>query len=318
MPPELLVSVVFREGRPLSAVFAPPAAVRLPRSAAARRALLTLLFLGGFLALAVVFGGSAHAASGPDHVSHRGITGVADGLLKAERSAVSGTAGESAGGTHHAAGPQHASAAAAEVAEHRREAEQAATETTEDVIKPVTRSAHRTGKAVRPVGETVRGVTEAVDLRGLVDGIRLVRDGGGDTTGDGGGPAVRERTDAPSDDSGDSTRGVDGPAQPGIPGAALQAAPYAAPTGHSTLSDGTHQGDGPAHGPPFHRTPAVPSAGASTSVGDGQGPRGAGLHKLAGHLTGTEHFGSLRAGAVRAAHGAPTRERSGDVLEFPG
>jgi hypothetical protein len=47
----------------MSAALSPLAAVRLPRPAAVRRALLTAVFLGGFIALAFVLGsGSAHAA----------------------------------------------------------------------------------------------------------------------------------------------------------------------------------------------------------------------------------------------------------------
>ncbi|MFK4273624.1 hypothetical protein ACI2L5_53630, partial [Streptomyces milbemycinicus] len=57
-------------------------AVRLPRTVAARRALLAALFLGGFLALAFLFGGSAHAAERSDQ---DGTTGISIG-----RSTVSG------------------------------------------------------------------------------------------------------------------------------------------------------------------------------------------------------------------------------------
>lgn len=47
----------------LSAVSVPPAAVVPPRTTVARRAWLVLMLLGGFTALAFVFGGQAHAAS---------------------------------------------------------------------------------------------------------------------------------------------------------------------------------------------------------------------------------------------------------------
>lgn len=59
------------------------AAVRVPRPAA-RRVLLTVLFLGVLWALAVLFGGSAHAASGPQPQAKGGADRVAQ-LAAGER-----------------------------------------------------------------------------------------------------------------------------------------------------------------------------------------------------------------------------------------
>ena len=90
----------------LSAAFVVPAAVRLPRSAAARRALLTMLILGGFLALAFLFGGSG--ARGLRDAGHSGkgdSRKAASGLLEsgkhsaAQEAEVDGRVGGRAGRT---------------------------------------------------------------------------------------------------------------------------------------------------------------------------------------------------------------------------
>ncbi|MCZ0993788.1 hypothetical protein O1L44_12665 [Streptomyces noursei] len=55
----------------MSAVFALPAAVRLPRTVAVRRALLAGLFLVGFVLLGIGFGTGAHAADRTPADGHR-------------------------------------------------------------------------------------------------------------------------------------------------------------------------------------------------------------------------------------------------------
>ncbi|MFC4492696.1 hypothetical protein ACFPA8_00910 [Streptomyces ovatisporus] len=285
----------------MSAVSAVSAAVRPPRSAAARRAVLTLLFLGGFLALAFLFGGSAQAATGLD--GPKGKTdGSAAGLLKPEKSPGAGSSSQD------------------ELAEQHQAAEQAAGEAASRVIGPVAEGAGGAEEITRPVGETVEGVSDAAGLSGITERLGL-------QLGDGRGGS------APESDSGDEPgRGDDGPSADGADSASPAAGRYlvqrgsdgpAAASSHSAVrhaeaDDGTsREGDGlPGH-IPFQHVPAAPSAGASQFASDGNGSRG-GPQQLAGYLTDVELFGLPQPGAVRAAADAPTRDRASEVLEFPG
>lgn len=283
----------------MSAVLAVPATVRLPRSVAARRALLTVFFLGGFLALAFLFGGSAHAASLPGSHGH-GDKSAASKLLKSDQKAR-----ESA-----------RKASRAEFDKHRTEARHEATATEHKVMEPVAKSAERTGKVTRPVGKAVEGVATSVNLRGLTDRIGLHQHAG---SGADSGHAAHWRTEGRSGASRtDAAYGPNAVAQHGASGTAADVASHAGQSQHAMKGEGAHHGGGSGL-PPFQQAPAAPASSACQSAGDGHGPRG-GKHQLAGDVTtGTDHFfGPLRAGAVRTADSAPTRERSGDVLEFPG
>ncbi|MBR7678451.1 hypothetical protein KDA82_36895, partial [Streptomyces daliensis] len=63
--------------------------------------------------------------------------------------------------------------------------------------------------------------------------------------------------------------------------------------------------------------PAPTSSTSSQSFGDGSGSRG-GADQLAAYVSDMERYGLPQPGAVRAAHTSPTRDRAGDILEFPG
>ncbi|MGO4754431.1 hypothetical protein AB4212_38515, partial [Streptomyces sp. 2MCAF27] len=152
-----------------------PVAVRLPRTAAARRALLAALFLGGFLALAFLFGGSAHAADRTD-------TGGA-----VDSSATSGLL--------------DTDSADDAVARHTNDAAEAskATEATDDAAQ-VANDAVR--DAVRPVEEQTRELTEPVtdllDQTGSSLPVHLPSDvlgGAGDDTGPNGSVPAQQPSD---------------------------------------------------------------------------------------------------------------------------
>ncbi|QPP06929.1 hypothetical protein G4Z16_11640 [Streptomyces bathyalis] len=293
-----------------------PAAVRLPRPAAARRALLTFLFLGGFLALAFVFGGSAQAASGSGH-DVRDAGGASSPLVK------SGTpSGPDAGSTASKAGKEkagHALTKAELAAKHRREVRDATGRTASDVVSPVAEGASRTGEVTRPVGEAVESASGPSGLGGLPGrlglgvGEAIAGDGSGGADGCAGDVGTDGASGATADGAGDRT---DGQGTHGSRALAFSASyPGAAA---ATAEDGISQNDGdPADRLPFHRTPAVPAPSASQYTGDGQGQRG-GPHQHDAVVPGTEHLGPLQSGAVRAADGTPTRDSAGDVLEFPG
>lgn len=288
-----------------------PAAVRLPRPAAARRALLTFLFLGGFLALAFVFGGSAQAASGPGHdVRDAGAT--SSGLVKSET-----PSGTDAGATASKTGKEkagHALTKAELAAKHRREVRDATERTASDVVSPVAEGASRTGEVTRPVGEAVDSASVPSGLGGLPGRLGLgVGEGSGGAGGNAGDIGTDGTSGATADGAGDRTDGQ------GTHGSRAMGSSASSPgIAAATADDGISRNDGgPADRLPFHRTPAVPAPSASQYAGDGQVQRG-GPHQHDAVVPGTEHFGPLQSGAVRAADGTPTRDSAGDVLEFPG
>jgi hypothetical protein len=334
------------EGSALSAASIVSAVVRPPHSAAARRALLTLLFLGGFLALAVAFGGSANAVSDAGHEA-RQAGGAASGLLKSEKPSGKAT-GKKARGTGDRAGRAAAdtkdkakdkardskrkaksstgpgkSLTGAELAHQQPQSGQlTAGRATSQVLGPFVDGLEGAGQITRPVGEAVQDVAGSAGLPGGL-GLGGLGGNGGGTPG-GGGHAGH---DAPGDDScGAATHGTGdrlnahGPqGSRGLPPGAFLAASGAHATVGEGLGDGL-DGDGgaPADRLPFGDTPAVPAPGASAQyTADGQSQRG-GPHQFAAVVDCDEHLVPLRSGAVSAADGTPTRERAGDVLEFPG
>ncbi|MGH3308996.1 MAG: hypothetical protein ACRDP3_00135 [Streptomyces sp.] len=295
-----------------------PAAVRLPRSVAARRALLTVLFLGGFLGLALLFGGSAHAASGQDGPGS-GATSATAGLIEQNDTtdeAADNTSDKAADNTSHEAADDTSHEAADKAGGATPKAQRATSETARKVIDPVAKSAERTGEITRPVGEAGQGVTEPVRPGGLTERTGLQQ---GDDSGAGGSAADRGTETTPDASGTRAGYGPNGPDRPAAHGTADAEAADPGPAHHATPSEVTHQGGSPVHPlPPVQQGPAAPASGGSPGAGDGHGPRG-GQHQLAGVVTGMEHYGPLcAAGAVRAAEGTPTRERCGDVLEFPG
>ncbi len=289
----------------MSAVSAMPVAVRLPRTAAARRALLAALFLGGFLALAFLFGGSAHAA---------------------DRTDTGGAAGSSA--TSGLLGPDSADDA---VARHTNDAAQAtddagATKATDDAAQ-VADDAVR--DAVRPVEKQTRELTEPVtdllDQTGSSLPVHLPSDvlgGAGDDTGPSGSVPAQQPSDG-HQAKGDKASGHQAAR------AATRMGPTAlrsAVTAPRTVADhdrapvvraahGPAQGDGVPAPLPFP-LPGSPAGAVAQCTSDSGAPRGGDTH--AALVPGGQASHWLRPGAVRAESSAPTRERFNEVLEFPG
>ncbi|MCH6162151.1 hypothetical protein [Streptomyces marispadix] len=314
-----------------------PAVVRSPHSAAARRALLTLLFLGGFLALAVAFGGSANAVSDAGHEA-RQAGGEASGLLKSEKA--SGKAsGKKSGETRDRAEQAAAEAEAGakgkaksqaktgksltgtELAERQpQDAHPAARRATSQVLGPFVDGVDSAGQITRPVGEAVQDVADSTGPPGGL-GLGGLGGIGGDTPGEGG----HQSHDGTGDDScgavthgtGDRLNTPDPQGSRGLAPGAFLSAGAAHANAEDGLTDGTGEG-APDGRLPFGDTPAVPSPSTSPQyTADGQSQRGGPL-QFAAVVDCEEHLVPPRSGAVSAADGTPTRERAGDVLEFPG
>ena len=303
-----------------------PAAVRMPRSAAGRRALLTVAFLGGLFALAFFFGGSAHAATAPDLGDRAGVREPSGPALGDRSEAVrqdTAQGGESAVRERTDSQARQAAEARDRLAGHRERTRAAAGEVTTEVTRPVRDGAERTRQATRPVDRTVQQVTQRTGLDEATGGLfpdRLTEHDRGSGTG---ADRATAHQDGPSRDSADRSAHRD---HAKGSQAASQCAPH-------TLSDGAaHQqasagggftGDDSGHGLPgprlpHHQLPSAPAvSAASQTVGDGSGKRG-GPDQLAAYVTDMERAGPLLPGAVRAEQDGPTRERAGNILEFPG
>ncbi|MFF4602059.1 hypothetical protein ACFY12_04760 [Streptomyces sp. NPDC001339] len=332
----------------MSAVFALPAAVRLPRTVAARRALLAGLFLVGFVALGFAFGPGAHAddhrtdgmgstqaltgAASPAGDAAEGAAGDAHAAVRDEpadtdqaATRAKSSAGAQSGFTEgaqsgSAEGAQSGSAALSEAA--RPEAVRPAAEQAEPVSGGLARPVSRVVRKIGEVGE-VSGIG---DMAGAVLSVEL--------------PAVK----LPSVGllSGEDTRryGDGGQHQPGrTPGDAQSAGPRTAATASAVggaaavqpeqCADGSrqaisehtepaatgHEQPRPGHDGLPGQLPQGPAAPASHTAGDGHGPRDGDQHAAApAHLTPFR----LLPGGVRTADGAPTRRRAEEILEFPG
>ncbi|NJQ00687.1 hypothetical protein [Streptomyces zingiberis] len=341
----------------VSAAPAAPAAAP-PRTAAVRRALVTAVFLGGLLGLAFLLGGPAHAAGtdalrqtgggAASPADGRHLTGVPGG--PAERTPAERVVGERAGsGTDQggaAVGERDGGRGAGGVTGAHR--------TAPATPGAVAERARHTAGSLRG---HLRGLGTLGGLDDLVGGIRGIGSGDGAGDGIGGiggigdaigghlpGPGLLDPgvpgTLLPVDDipgggvpgdgaespggegasdperhgTGPSTGrpGPDAPAGPAGAGTAPALSPGAAGAapGHGPGTDG---GDHRRDGTPGH-LPGAPYGTTAPSAGDGSGPR---CDQHAALTTSAPRFG-LPAGAVRAADGAPTRERSADILEFPG
>ncbi len=267
------------------AALATSAAVRLPRTAAARRALLVALFLGGLLGLAFLFGGAAHAAE-------------SNGSASAEQLLDSG--GEAGPQTEKPLVKPSEDTAAASA-----ERTGAVRDTVERTVRPVVA---RTEQLTRPVGDLVENVTEAADLPVRLPGHEAGaqrpgsgKDRAGERTSghERGGKAAADAVDRTSDR---------------IAAAFSSRSDRGSVRAEQARQDGTNDDrDGfPAR---FPQAPAAPSGSASQNAHDGSGPRGGDTHATV--ATDAPRFGLL-AGAIRAASDAPTHERSSEILEFPG
>ncbi|MEV6314206.1 hypothetical protein [Streptomyces sp. NPDC051776] len=263
----------------MSASFALPGAVRLPRAATVRRALLVTLFLGGLMGLAFLFGGSAQAAE-------------ADGSPGAKK--LLAPAAE----MHQKAG-KHFSEAAESEAEKSPERREAVKDAVAETVRPIT---ERTERVSRPVRDLVEDTTDAAGLP--VD--LSENDRGGDT-----GQRTGGRTGhapAGTDDIGAGTHSRTEPAA--VPTAS--SAQGAGATEQAAMADGKNQGGLPT---PLPSVPAPVGGPTSQHAGHGSGPRGGDANGAT--AAGAPRFG-LVAGAIRAASTTPTGDRSSEILEFPG
>lgn len=288
---------------PLSAVLVLPAAVRLPRTAAVRRALLAGLFLVGFVALGFAFGPGAHA---DDRTQGADLTGaVAPSRPAAEvptpdRAATRDGASRLSGSG--AAVTQRGKESGPELADHTRTASDA-------VAQAVRPAVERTAPVTEPVSRVVREVGDSAGAAlpvHLPSGEHTEHPGDdgphrhGRTPGDGAQPAP-SRTAAKAD------------------GAAAAQAVQLRDDLHKPVSEGpsgtVHEQRDPGHDGLPGPCPQGPVAPASHTAGDGHGPRGGDQH--AATPADPTRF-RLLPGGVRTADGAPTRRRAEDILEFPG
>ncbi|MCQ8189221.1 hypothetical protein [Streptomyces rugosispiralis] len=298
----------------MSVTSAMPVAVRLPRTVAARRALLAALFLGGFLALAFLFGGSAHAAERSDQGAAVTATGEQAGATDAS-------------GVSRLLDPSSVERARQQVERHTPPVVGRTTHQAEDVVR----------EAVRPIQEPVeqsaQKITKPIDdlLGGATSGelpVRLPEVGIGDAIGVGPqgsaahhGPAAEHH--AAKAEPVTVHKAAPAAPEPMGPGARAQAvmAHHDAAVSHDghgpvvrAAVSGTTGPDGGAPAPlPLPRSPL---GATSQYTGDSGASRGGNTH-AALPPSGVPSFG-LKPGTVRAESSAPTRERFNEVLEFPG
>ncbi|WP_159402732.1 hypothetical protein [Streptomyces sp. RTd22] len=307
--------------------------MRLPRTVAARRALLAALFLGGFLALAFLFGGSAQAAERGE-LTTGSVTGhqaQASDLVESAAKAVPAKAASAKPAADKAA----AKSAPAKTAV--KEAPAKAVKTTDTVARQTAHTAtDAVRKTVEPVREPVerqaRQVTDPVDdlvkeATGTHLPVRLsdVGEAGVGALGDAPGAHGAASGQGPAADDADANHALPHPARPAAAplgpdtAASDAAAPRTADSpdhGHGTVvraADGAGQGEGAPAPPPLPRSPL---GTVTQCTGDSGAPRGGNTH-AALPPSGAAQFG-LAPGAVRADSFAPTRERYNEVLEFPG
>ncbi|MET7497832.1 hypothetical protein [Streptomyces sp900116325] len=351
-----------------AAAVRPVADPRPVRGSVGRRALQVVLFLGGLLALGLVFGAEAHAAQAPVPSLPAAGTAAVNGAGAQDRAAGVAAApvgvpnaepetavpdasapvpahvpaaepsGPRAAEAH--AGPRGASTAASATSPSRTSAASrasasavpvsatsatsATTSVSTDSARPVAgaRSVVRTTRdtvryLARPVGELVEGVGTAVDsAAGVLPEVwalpgRLLlpltvvepraegRPGHGST----GGGAARAAAPAPR-----PVCGYTSEADRGRQFAALL---------NGTSASGTDSRvPAPRYGPAPERAPLDPRGGfVHPSITEAHGPRG-GEQRAVPFAAGAS-CGLVR-GAGLPATVAPIRDRSGDILEFPG
>ncbi|MGW3008440.1 hypothetical protein ACWC9R_06295 [Streptomyces sp. NPDC001219] len=283
----------------MSAVFALPAAVRLPRTVAVRRALLAGLFLAGFVALGFAFGPGAHADDRTGSADQTGATAPARPAAEVstpDRAATRDGANRLSGS--EAELNRRGEESHAKLAERTHTASHAVTE----AVRPAAeRTAPVTGRITEPVSRVVR---EAGDAAGAALPVHLPSGGHTGRPGDGG-PHQHGRTP-----------------DHGAPQAASRAGAQAAQLRddlHRTASEGpsdtVHEQRDPGHNGLPGQSPQGPAAPASHTAGDGNGPRGGDQHAA---VTADSTRFRLLPGGVRTADGAPTRRRAEEILEFPG
>ncbi|MGW0934871.1 hypothetical protein [Streptomyces sp. NPDC002666] len=309
-----------------TAVAAPATAPRPRRGVVGRRALQVVLFLGGLLALGLLFGARAQADQQPD--------------LRPERQTVQGLLQQPVTQQHSVQEQQPAkeqqpvrtvTEAAARTADQAAQADQAAHAPAPEAAAPSAPTPRDVAHSVlspvtEPVRDTVRQVARPV------------------------GEAVERTVDTAVSGLRDITVALPTPAERPLPVPSLPATPEPPQTGPAPVSGA------PADGAP--ELPAAPRPGNAAVTGTGDAPGGtagaAAPHREAaadhrpvprgpfgpdggqqGHTAsaevhpprgGDQHavpsadgtsFGLVR-GAGLPATAAPVRDRSGDILEFPG
>ncbi|MEU8824163.1 hypothetical protein [Streptomyces sp. NPDC048636] len=311
----------------MSAVFALPAAVRPPRTVAVRRALLAAFFLGGFLALAFLFGGTAHAAGQDQPVATTGqakgsgASGVLDPAKADAARADAAKASHPRADSAKAGAVRDHAERAGQAGEHTRDRAAEAADDTGDAVAEAVRPVRepigrQAGQVTDPVGDLVRNTGDElpVDLPGL--GVGGGGGAGSDGSAAGQGPAHDRAA------HGEWAPGVHQSTHTTSPAGPVAASPVTTPSrtaddaGHGTVvrAVGGAAQDGGAPAPlPLPRSPL---GTVSQYTGDSGAPRGGDTH-AALPPSDADHFG-LRPGAIRAESSAPTRERFNEVLEFPG
>ncbi|WP_406294090.1 hypothetical protein [Streptomyces sp. NBC_00624] len=348
-----------------AAAVRPVADPRPVRGSAGRRALQVVLFLGGLLALGLVFGAEAHAAQAPVPSLPAAGTAVVNGAGAQDRAAEAAAApvgvpnAEPATGVPDAstpvpahvpaaepsgapaaeahAGPRGASTGASATSPSRASAASSAstsavpvsaTSATTSVstdsgtsvagARSVVRTTRDTVRYLaRPVGELVEGVGTAVDsAAGVLPEVwalpaRLLlplnvveppaegRPGHGST----GGGAARAAAPAPRPVCGYTSE-------------AGQGRQFAALLSGTSASGTDSRVPAPRYGPAPERAPLDPRGGfVHPSITEAHGPRGGEQHAVP--FAAGVSCGLIR-GAGLPATVAPMRDRSGDILEFPG
>ncbi|SEE50153.1 hypothetical protein SAMN05428954_2812 [Streptomyces sp. 2112.3] len=291
----------------MSAVLALPAAVRLPRTVAARRALLAGLFLVGFVALGFAFGPGAHA---DDRTRSADLTGVATPARTASEGSTPDRAATRDGAANRLSGSKAAlqrqgKASGAKLAEHTH----AASDAVAQAVRPAAeQAAPVTDRITEPVNRVVR---EAGDSAGAALPVHLPS---GEHTGGSGDGATHQHGRTPGDAQPAGPRTAD---QVGGPSAAPSSRPadcLPEPAAEHP-SAAAHEQHAPGHNGLPGQCPQAPVAPASHTAGDGHGPRG-GDHYAAAPADPLRF--RLLPGGVRTADGAPTRRRAEEILEFPG
>ncbi|UQA93516.1 hypothetical protein [Streptomyces halobius] len=303
----------------MSAVFAMPATLRLPRTVAVRRVLLAGLFLVGFAALGFAFGTGAHAE---DRTGSTALTGASASDTTPETASAEAAAPDETNLPDRAATQDGAtdpsadrlSDSGAEFAQ-QREAARA------EIVEREQSASTTLSGVLWPAADHLRPVTEPVT--GAVEGIREVAG----ATLPGGLPSG-EHAEQPGNGNGGTPEHGDAPN--GAPQAGAQPAANVectSPAPSSRLTDGlgtsaaepfrpvAHEQRDQGHDGLPDQSPQGPVAPASHSAGDGHGPRGG--DQFAASLADPTRF-RLLPGGVRTADGAPTRRRAEEILEFPG
>lgn len=289
----------------MSAVSAVPAAVRLPRTVGGRRALLTVLFLGVLFALAFFFGGSAQAAT---H-STQSEDGVA--ALKSGKDT-------DAPSDAHVTKQLRSEPLDEQYEKNRQKSSKTSGEAIGKVAEPVAESGVSTEKLTRPVNETISRVAENVQIDKVTEGL-LPQSGGEQTHESGRGDQADHRGHGKNCDKTHAHHTGHGSGRQ-ITTLPAQVLPDDVPTHRMTSDNGGHGGGHglPAGPAPFQDSPCVLAGSSTHSFGDGKNGPHFGADQLAAYVTDMERFSLLRPGAVRADNGTATRERSTEILEFPG